>query len=34
MVRRPGEVEVVARVTRLVGPNAVNLRAVKLVKEP
>jgi hypothetical protein len=34
MVRKPGTVEVVARVTRMVGANAVNLRAVKLVKEP
>lgn len=34
LVRKPGTVEVVARVTRMVGVNAVNLRAVRLVKEP
>lgn len=34
LVRKPGTVEVVARVTRMVGGNAVNLRGVRLVKEP
>lgn len=34
LLRKPGTVEVAARVTRMCGERGVNLRAVKLVKEP